>query len=174
MFLYWTRIFVIVEVLYIIPIFDWLRCIIIHFYWNHIVHIHWHGLGLSKGLTRWDHPCWDRVMIIWARRDRPCNEEVIIIIWAYGYCPCENYLIYDSVLRLSAQTRGDRPCRYMDLASPHGSWTLDVFPRSIMYIRLSEYWVFWDISLHGIILHCISSHHSFLMIICFVRCLENT
>ena len=77
--------------------------------------------------------------------------------------------------------RWDRPHRHVEIVRvgiwtsrvPHGSWTLDVFPRSIMYIRLSEYWVFWDISLHGIILHCISSHHSFLMTICFVWCLEN-
>ena len=77
--------------------------------------------------------------------------------------------------------RWDRPHRHVEIVRvgiwtsrvPHGSWTLDVFPRSIMYIRLSEYWVFWDISLHGIILHCISSHHSFLMTICFVWCLKN-
>ena len=59
----------------------------------------------------------------------------------------------------------------MSVYGPHesrGSWTLDVFPRSIMYIRLSEYWVFWDISLHGIILHCISSIiHSWWLYVSF-------
>ena len=47
------------------------------------------------------------MIVNWARVDRPC-----------GIC-----LIYDSALRLSAQTRGDRPCRYMDLASP--SWVMN-------------------------------------------------
>ena len=58
---------------------------------------------MSKGLTRGDCPCDGEVMIIiWERRDRPC----------------EICLIYDSALRSSAQTRGDRLCQYMDLASP--------------------------------------------------------
>ena len=51
---------------------------------------------------------------------------------------------------------------------PRGSWTLDVFLRSIMYIRLKEYLVFWGISFHGFILHCIPWNPSFLMIMYFI------
>ena len=72
--------------------------------------------------------------------------------------------------------RWDRPHRHVEIVRvgiwtsrvPHGSWTLDVFPRSIMYIRLREYLVFWGISFHGVILHCIPWHPSFLMIMCFI------
>ena len=60
-------------------------------------------------------------MIIWAREDRLCDRKVMIMIWAREDRLCKIYLIYDRALRSYAQTRGDRSCRYMDLASPHGS-----------------------------------------------------
>ena len=131
-------------------------------------------LNMSKGLTRENRSCWDRVMIILLRGDRLWDGEVMIIIWAREYCLCESYLIYDSALRLSAQTRGDRPCRYMDLASP--PWVMNSRCISEEYHVYTVEWVlvFWDISLYGILLHCISSHHSFFMIMCFVLCLGST
>ena len=54
----------------------------------------------------------------WARGDRPCDRKIMIMIWARGDRPCGVCLIYDNTLRSSAQTRGDCPCRYMNLASP--------------------------------------------------------
>jgi len=77
-------------------------------------------LSMSKGLTHGDRPCWDRVMIIiWARGDRPCEWLVMIISWARVDRPCWGLFdVYDSALRSSAQTCGDRLCKYMDLATP--------------------------------------------------------
>ena len=89
------------------PLFDIISCTCIDL-----------RLGMNKGLTRGDRPLWDRVMIIWPRGDRLWDGEAMIIIRAREDCPCEIYLIYDSALRSSAQTRGDRPCRYMYLVSP--------------------------------------------------------
>ena len=54
----------------------------------------------------------------WARGDRSCDRKVIIMIWARGHPLCEICLIYESALRSSAQTCGDRLCRYVDLVSP--------------------------------------------------------
>ena len=105
-----------------------------------------------------------RLSISWARGDRPCWGwwDVKIVIWARGNRPCGK--LFDIMI-----VRWDRPHRHVEIVRvgiwtsrvPHGSWTLDVFPRSIMYIRLRVYWVFWDNSLHGVILNCISSHHLF-------------
>ena len=98
--------------------FDLLRCCIISLFDIILCTCIDMRLGMSKGLTRGDRPCWEPDMIIWAREDRPCNRRVMIMIWERGGRPCVICLIYDSALRSSAQTRGDRPCRYMDLASP--------------------------------------------------------
>ena len=123
---------------------------------------------MSKGLTRGDRPCWDRVMIIWAHGDRPCDRKSYDYDLGTWRSSMRNCLIYDSALTSSAQTHGDRPCRYMDLGVPHGSWTLDVFLRSIMYIQLREKLVLWGISLHNVILHWIPLYPSFLTIMCFI------
>ena len=70
--------------------------------------------------------------------------------------------------------RWDRPHRHVKIIGiwtsrvPHGSWTLDVFLRSIMHIRLREYLVFGGISFHDVILHCIPWHTSFFMIMYFI------
>ena len=157
-FIYFTRIVEIIEVVMYYIHIDWLRCIIIP--------------SIETILCT----CIEmRLSISWARRDRPC--------WDGEMLRCNLGTWRSSVRKLFdiMIVRWDRPHRHVEIVRvgiwtsrvPHGSWTLDVFSRSIMYIRLSEYWVFWAISLHGIILHCISSHHSFLMTICFVWCLES-
>ena len=96
------------------------------------------------------------------------DRKVMIMIWARGDRPCEICLIYDGALRSSAQTRGDRPCRYMDLASPPWVMNSRWFSSSIMYIRLRKKLVFWGISLHRVVLHCIPWNPSFLMIMYFI------
>ena len=45
------------------------------------------------------------VVIIWACGDPTFDGEVMIIIWAHGNNYCGIYLIPDSALRSSAQTR---------------------------------------------------------------------
>ena len=98
-------------------------------------------LSMSKGLTRGDRLCWDRVMfIIWARRDRPCEWLVMIISWARGDRPFWGLFHFMLV-------RWERPHRHVEIVRvdiwtsrvPHGSWTLDVFSRNIMYIWLRQY-----------------------------------
>ena len=72
--------------------------------------------------------------------------------------------------------RWDHPHRHVKIVGaclwtsrvPHGSWTLDVFFRSIMYIQLRVYLVFWGRSFHIVIFHCIPWHSSVLMIMCFI------
>ena len=140
-------------------ILEWLRCIIVPLF-----EIIWCT-------------CVDmRLSISWARGDRPCWGwwDVKIVIWTRGERPCGNCWFYDCALRSLHRDVEIVRVGIWTSRVPHGSWSLDVFLRSIMYIRLSEYWVFWNDSLHGTILHCISSHHLFLMIMCFVWCLEST
>ena len=62
-----------------------------------------------------------------------------------------NLFDYDSALRSSAQTRGDRPCRYMDLASP--PWVMN--SRCIS----EEYHVYTVERVLGILRHIISWCH---------------
>lgn len=132
--LYWTRILVIAEVItYHIDI--WLRCIIPFI---EIIFC----------------TCIDmRLSISWARGARPCWGwwDVKIIIWARGDRSCEICLIYDSALRSSAQTGGDRPCRFMDLASP--PWVMN--SRCIS----EEYHVYTVERVLGILRHIISWCH---------------
>ena len=149
--LYWTRILVIAEVITFhidiwlrssSPLFEIILCTCI-------------DMRLSISWARGDRPCWgwwDVKIIIWARGDRPC-----------GIC-----LIYDSALRSSAQTRGDRLCRYMDLASP--PWVMNSRCISEEYHVYTVERVLGILRhiISGVILHCISWHPSFLMIMCFI------
>ena len=121
--LYWTRRSVIIEV--IICHRDIWFIEILHYYLyliSYCAHaLTWDSVWVN--VTRGDQLCWNWVMIIWAHGDRPCNAIVMIMILAHGDRPCKICLNYDSVLRSSAQTRGDRPCRYMDLTSP--TWVIN-------------------------------------------------
>jgi len=131
----------------------------------------WGGYVLCWYLIDWDAlssplleiilcTCIDmRLSISWARGDRPCWGwwDVKIIIWARGDRPCGICLIYDSALRSSAQTRGDRPCRYMDLASP--PWVMN--SRCIS----EEYHVYTVERVLGILRHIISWCHIALHLI---------
>ena len=102
-FVYCTRIVLIIEVfMYDVKII-WLRCIIIPFV----------EIILCTCIDM-------RLSISWARGDRSCWGwwDVKIVIWARVDHPCEIFWYSDNALRSSAQTRGDRLCRYMELASP--------------------------------------------------------
>ena len=94
-----------------------------------------------------------RLSISWARGDRSCWGwwDVKIIFWARGDRSCGNFWFYASALRLSAQTRGDRPCQYMDLASP--PWVMN--SRCIS----EEYHVYTVERVLGILRHIISWCH---------------
>ena len=83
----------------------------------------------------------------------------MIIIWARGDRPCGIYLIFDSALRSSAQTRGDRPCRYMNLASP--PWVMNfrcISEKYRIYCREST-WYFE--AYHFMVSFCIAFHDIF-------------
>ena len=92
------------------------------------------------------------VIIIWARGDHPCEE----IVYDYKLGTWRSsvlgiVLFYDSVLRSSAQTRGDHPCRYMDLLSP--SWVMN------SQCIPEEYHVYKVKRVLGILRHIISWCH---------------
>jgi len=75
-----------------------------------------------------------------------------------------------SALRLSAQTRGDRPCRYMYLASPLcviNSWC---FSEEYHVYTVERVLDIWGISFHSVELHCISLHPLFLFEYVFFWC----
>ena len=80
-----------------------------------------------------------------------CIDMRLSISCARGDRPCEICLIYVSALRSSAQTRGDYPCRYMDLASP--PWVMN--SRCIS----EEYHVYTVERVLGILRHIISWCH---------------
>lgn len=99
---------------------DW--CIIIPFYWNHIVHMPRDEIGYKLGTWRSYVleivRCYDYKLGTW-------RSFVLEIVW-----------FYDS--------HWDRLHRHVKIVCvgiwtsrvPHGSWNLNVFLRSIMYIRL--------------------------------------
>ena len=102
-----------------------------------------------------------RLSISWAREYRPFWGwwDVKIVIWAHGDSPCENCWYYDSTLRSSAQTRGDRPCRYMDFVSP--PWVMNSWCISEEYHVYPIEWVLGILRLiitwYHIALHFITS-----------------
>jgi len=77
---------------------------------------------------------------------------------------------YDSALRSSAQTRGDRPCRYMNLASPPWVMNSRYISEEYHIYTIERILSILYISFHGVTLHCISLHLSFLFEYVFYWC----
>ena len=156
-FLYYIRIVVIIEVVVYYVDIDWVRCIIIPLFWINIVYMHWHEIEYKLGT---------------------CRSSV------QGMVRCKDYNL--GTWRSSVQklfdiliVRWDHPHRHVEIVLvgiwtsrvPHGSWTLDVFSRNIMYIWLRQY--LESESYHFMVLHFIASHyilHFFPLIMDFIGC----